>query len=187
MSSIIIMLGRDAHINAYQTHNVFLSPFWSSILFLMPPHFYERVDKWTHEPGPFLIIRKHFYLLLLAFTISAIKSCKNTKTSLLLSTKSKNPKTTLFTCFSLFSSLVYFTAIFTIVICFTNLDTLCLTTTWWSWGHKAINFVLQIAWRGKEKLSLCSPRVRYKPRVTLVGKTRLLHHSALGVSTNTLA
>jgi len=63
------------------------------------------------NPGPFLIIRKHFYLLLLAFTISAIKSCENTKTSLLLATKTKNPKTTLFTCFSLLSSCRFISSI----------------------------------------------------------------------------
>jgi hypothetical protein len=38
----------------------------------MPAHLYERVDKWTHKPGPLFIIRNHFFLPLLAFTIFCI-------------------------------------------------------------------------------------------------------------------
>ena len=169
------MLGRDAHVNANQTHNKFLSIFWSSILFLMPPHFYERVDKWTHERRS---IFNHKKTLLLAFTISAIKSCENTKISFLLATINKNPKISLFTRFSLLSSYSLLYCIFIIVICFTNIDTLCLTTTWWSWGHKAINFALQVARRGKEKLRLIPREFDINPWVTLVGKTRLLHCDA---------
>jgi hypothetical protein len=49
--------------NTYEYYQVniikIMSMFRSSILRLMPQQLYERVDKWTHEPGPILIIIKH--------------------------------------------------------------------------------------------------------------------------------
>jgi hypothetical protein len=42
--------------------------------------------------------------------------------------------------------------------------TLCLTTTWWGWGHKANLFTLQVVRRETGRIHLHSfPRVWYKP------------------------
>jgi hypothetical protein len=48
-------------------------------------------------------------------------------------------------------------------------------------GMQDKEFVLQVAWENEESFFDCSPRVRYKPQVTLMGKILLLQHSALGV------
>jgi hypothetical protein len=60
------------------------------------------------NPGPPFIIRNTFYLLLFAFTIFALIKSENRKIYLFLANTTKNPKTSLFTHFSLLSSLVYF-------------------------------------------------------------------------------
>ena len=122
------------------------------------------------NPGPFLIIRTTFYLLLLAFNFFALINFENTKIYFLLATINKNPKISLFTSFSLLSSCSLLYCIFIIVICFTNIETLCLTTTWWSWGHKSINFALQVARRGKEKLRLIPGEFDINPESPLWGK-----------------
>jgi hypothetical protein len=129
------------------------------------------------NPGPLFIIRNHFYLLLLAFTFSALINFENTKILLFLATTTKNPKRTLLYCFRLLSSLVYFPVILLLLFYFTNTETLCLTTTRWSWGHKARTCFVG-CWKRLERRYLPDPReFDINPRVTLVGKRRLLHHS----------
>ena len=121
------------------------------IKFLMPPHLYERVDKWAHERRSTFNYKKW---LLLAFTFSTIINFEKTKIYLLSATTTTNPKRTLLYCFRLVSSLIYFlVSLFTIlfiVIYFTNTEILCLTTTRWSSRHKKKTLFCRFAKRGKE-------------------------------------
>ena len=113
------------------------------------------------NPGPLLIIRNHFYLLLLAFTFSALINFENTKILLLLATTTKNPKRTLLYCFRLLSSLVYFLVIFIIVILL--IPKPCAWQPHGGVGGTRQRLCFTGCWkRLKEGWLLKSPRVRYK-------------------------
>jgi hypothetical protein len=98
----------------------------------MPPHLYERVDKLTHELWSIFNRKKH---LLLAFTFSALIKSENTKNISTSYNYNQNPKTSLLFALVYILALVYFLEFLFIYCYFTNTEALCLTTTWWSWGH----------------------------------------------------
>jgi len=135
------------------------------------------------NPGPLFIIRNTFYLLLLAFTFSALINFENTKIYLLLATTTKNPKIPLFTCFSLLSSFSFLSSILFIVIYFTNTEALCLTTTRWSWGHKTKTLFCRLLDEVGRSFAFVPREFDINPESPLWGKFLLLHHSALGVPT----
>ena len=62
------------------------------------------------NPGPSLIIRTTFYLLLLVFTIFALINFESTKISFLLATINKNPKNLYLLVLVYFKVVVYFIA-----------------------------------------------------------------------------
>ena len=82
-----------------------------SIVFLMPPHFYERVDKWTHEPRSTFKYKKHnpFTVLLLFLLFSNYKQ-KSKNTFTFCKHKTKTQKELYFSVFTflLFYLLFYF-------------------------------------------------------------------------------
>jgi len=96
------------------------------------------------NPGPLFIIRKHFYLLLLAFSFSALINLENTKILLLLATTTKNPKRTLLFSFY-FSSYFIYCFILSFIILIRNL---VLDNHTVELGAQDKNFVLQVARRG---------------------------------------
>jgi hypothetical protein len=70
-----------------------MSMFRSSILRLMPPQLYERVDKWTHEPRSKFNNEKHLsnsFIQTSIFSIKLLRKYKNIFTSLHSHTKPKN-------------------------------------------------------------------------------------------------
>jgi hypothetical protein len=119
-----------------------MSMFRSSILHLMPPQLFERVDKWTYEPRSNFNHKKNIFIFMHSHT---------------------KPKNTFPA-----SYLLYFIVIYFIVyhIYFTYIQTLCLTTTWWSWGHKTKKLFLGCLTKNEESFFDCSPRVWYKPWVS---------------------
>jgi hypothetical protein len=57
-----------------------MSMFWSSILLLMPPQLYERVDKWTHDPRSNFNHKKHLsntFIHTFIFSIKLFRKYKN--------------------------------------------------------------------------------------------------------------
>jgi hypothetical protein len=64
----------------------------------MPPHLYERVNKWTHEPWSIFIHKKH---LLVAFIFPALIKSENTKNMFTSYNYNQNQKKTLITCIRL--------------------------------------------------------------------------------------
>ena len=90
------------------------------------------------NPGPILIIRNTFPSLLSYFLFAALFNLKiQTYFSFLFALKT--PKQTNLYRFYLvyFNCLVYFTLVTTLLYFYLH-ETLCLTTTRWSWGHKAL-------------------------------------------------
>jgi hypothetical protein len=137
-------------------HIINLISIESSILFLMPPQFHERVDKWTHKPWSSLNYKKH---LLLAFTFSVSIKSENNKNIFTFCNYTQNPKTPLPFALVYFLASVYFLAFYFhlfILFCFTNTEALCLATTQWSWGEQDKELVLQIAGQGLKKPANCS-------------------------------
>ena len=132
------------------------------------------------NPGPLLNIRNttlycSFTVLYFSATIN-----KNTKTYLLSANINKNPKRTLLFCYLLLCYFIYCFYLSLIIL----IRNLVLDNHTVELGAQDKNFVLQVARRGWRRSAL-DPRVfDINPRVTLVGKTRLLHHSALGVPTS---
>ena len=104
------------------------------------------------NPGPFLIIRNTFPTLLSSLLLAAIIKSENTKTLLYLAFIIKTQKYHL----SLFpqSLHIYFTTIAYLLLFaylfYYHSHTLCLTTTWWGWGHKTIYFVAGSQEKDKE-------------------------------------
>ena len=127
------------------------------------------------NPGPLFIIRNHFYLLLLAFTFSALINFENTKIYLLLATTTKNPKRTLLYYFSLLSShsLLSCYFIYCFIYCYFILFTrnLVLDNHTVELGAQGKGVVLQVVGRGWKEGYWTDPReFDINPRVTLVGK-----------------
>jgi hypothetical protein len=146
-----------------------------SILCLMPPQLYERVDEWTHEPRSNFKHKKRLSnacTCLLIFIFTSLQSYPK-------------PKTPLSHHISCIIALVYFHASYLFYcICYFIFNTLCLTITRWSWGRNTRRLFCRLPDKNKDSFLNYSPRVWYKPQVTLVGKIFLLQHSALGVPTN---
>jgi hypothetical protein len=83
----------------------------------------------------------------------------------------------------LYCIIIYFIAYH---IYFTYIHTLCLTTTRWSWGHKIRKLFCRLLKEERRVFFECSPRVRYKPRVSSWRK--FTHATTLSTwSTNELA
>jgi hypothetical protein len=130
--------------------------FRSSILSLMIWHFYERVDKWTHEPQSFS--NKLLSAALLPFAILALIKSENTKNTFTFCNYTENPTTLLYNInFSLLSVICFSVILFT----YTYFKTLCLTITRWSWGHKIRNLFCRLLDENGKSFFDCSPRVWY--------------------------
>jgi hypothetical protein len=146
--------------------------FWLSILRLIPPQLYERVDKWIHEPRSNFNYKKHLFNAFthtFIFSIILFPKYKNIFTFLHTHTK---PKNTFPASYLLYCIVIYFICII-IIFCFTYIHTLCLTTNRWSWGHKTRNFFVGCLKKNYESFLNYSPRVQYKPRVPSWGKFTL--------------
>jgi hypothetical protein len=126
------------------------------------PHVYDRVIKWTHEPGLFLCKRNTFYFTLLYFTLhtllfSIITYSENTKISTLLSfiICILDPRQQHFSGNISFT----FTILFTL-FCF-HLACRYVVCLMVELGTQYIIFVLKVVRiRGREKCTI-SPRVQY--------------------------
>ena len=100
MCCIISMLGRDAHMNAYLSHVIFLlfiSHWWIVIVHY---NLKERIVKWTHEPRSNFNHKKHLsiaFILLFSCCTILIRKYKNIYLSY-LHTKPQNKQT--FTTFT---------------------------------------------------------------------------------------
>jgi hypothetical protein len=151
------------------------------------------------NPGPLFIIRNTFPFTLSLFSFSFIINFENTKIFLycISQTKTLQPYHLLF-IIALYNTLICifpraisnFLAPLHLYIYFQFCiltHTLCLTTTWWGWGHKANLFTLQVVWRRTEIILVHTVHREFdiNPRVTFVGKIALpcAQHSTLGVST----
>jgi hypothetical protein len=110
-----------------------MSMFWSSILRLMPPRLYERVDKWTHEPRSNFNHKKHLSNTSIHTFIFSIKLFRKYKNIFTFLHPLSKPKNTFPATYLLYCIIIYFIAYH---IHYTYIHTLCLTTTRWSWGHK---------------------------------------------------
>ena len=139
MCCIISMLGHDAHINAYLTHIEVIFLYLIDELLLSTTTLKREQSSEPMNPGPIFNHKKHlpitFILLFICSTI-LIRKYINIFIYLICT---QNPKTNkplplLFSLFQLLT-LLYFSYYF---IYFYLHETLCLTTTRWSWGHKAL-------------------------------------------------
>ena len=147
------MLGRDAHIINNLSNHV-LPSFMLILVFHCLPRYQERVHLWNHEPRSIFNHKKHlsnnFYPLYI-FCHLKIRKYKNTFTSCIHNTK---PKNIIHHCFHHPCIFIYHHCIF--IYCFAFIifsyhsHTLCLTTTWWGWGHKTIYFVAGSQEKDKE-------------------------------------
>jgi hypothetical protein len=146
-----------------------MSTFQSSALRLMPPQFNERVGKWTHEPRSNLHHKKHLsntFICTFIFSTKLFRKCKNIFTSLHTQLKPKNIITA---SYLLYCILIYFTVLRIIL--------LLLTFTPCAWeplsgvGDTRTRNCFTGCWK-KNDMSYfdCSPRVRYQPQVSLLGK-----------------
>jgi hypothetical protein len=79
----------------------------------MPPHLYERVDKWTHEPRSIFNNKKH---LLLDFSFYALIKSENTKNIFTSCNYNKNPQTSLLFALIYIIALVYFLAFYLFIV-----------------------------------------------------------------------
>jgi hypothetical protein len=129
------------------------------------------------NPSPILIIRNTFPTLILEFQFSLLIKSENTKTYLLSCNHIKNPKTPLpyhFSCilviFTLLHCNLFYCISYFILLTF---NTLCLTTTGWSWGRKTRRLFCRWPDKNEESFYDCSPRVQYKSRVSSWGKLSL--------------
>jgi hypothetical protein len=136
--------------------------FWSSILRLMPPQLYERVDKWTN-PGPILIIRNTFPQFYSHFYFQHHFIPKIQKTYLLSCMHIQNPKIP-------FSHHIYF-----IALLFTLLHHIFIlfTFTPCAWqtlggvgGTRQVNYFIGCLNKNDERFFEFSSRIRYKPWVS---------------------
>jgi hypothetical protein len=162
-----------------------MSLFWSSILCLMPPQLYERVDKWTHEPGPILIIRNTFPTLARVRLFSALIKSENTKTYLLSCNNIKNPKTPLtllhqsHNSFSLHYCIVFI--LMHLLFYFTYIKHLVLDIHSVELGTQEKEIVLQVAWRERRELFWLFPESSIStPSYPHGENLLLLQHFALG-------
>ena len=144
----ISMLGRDAHIINNLSNHV-LPSFMLILVFHCQPRYKERVHLWNHEPRSIFNHKKHLSNHFYHFTIFChlkIRKYKNTFTSCIHNTKHKN---IIHHCFHHPCIFIYHHCIF--IYCFAFIlfwyhsHTLCLTTTWWGWGHKTIYFCLHVS------------------------------------------
>jgi hypothetical protein len=143
--------------------------FRSSVLHLMLPQFYERVDRWTHETVTILITRNTFPTLCMClFIFSYFLKWKNKNIFHFLQSYQKH-KT------SLFTALVHFLHLLSVILFIycTYSKTLCLTTIWWSWGRKTRSLFCMLPHGNEESFFNYSLGVRYLPRVIRVGKITL--------------
>jgi hypothetical protein len=130
--------------------------FRSSILRLMPPQLYERVDKWTHEPRSNFNHKKHLsnvFTHTFIFSIILFRKYKNIFTFLHTHTKPKNtfPASYLLYC------ICYLLYLHCHHIYFTYIHTLCLTTTRWSWGHKTRKLFCRLLEEERRELARLFP------------------------------
>ena len=68
------------------------------------------------NPGPFLIIRNTFYLLILAFTFSALIKSENTKNIFTSCNYNQNPKTLYLLALVYIIALVYLFAFYLFIV-----------------------------------------------------------------------
>ena len=94
------------------------------------------------NPGPILIHRNTLLSLYLAFLFSVLFYSENNNKNYILQIQSKSQKYYLLIVFTLLPSIDCITILFYITSLIFLHETLCLTTTWWSWGHKEFYFVL---------------------------------------------
>ena len=150
---------------------------------------------WNHEPRSTFNHKKHpFHSLLLFIYLLKLLVVHLSFTYLLQSPLHYHPKTQkhilyhhhhhCYFSLHLYYSSFIFTYCFALQLSLYHSHTLCLTTTWWGWGHKAIYFVCRKSREGQEDKikSTDSPRVRYKPSSHLRGenKSSTTTNSALG-------
>jgi hypothetical protein len=93
----------------------------------------------------------------------------------------QNPKTTFVYTISLFYtfSLLYDIYFLFILFCYSNTETLCLTTTRWSWDTRQNLCFAGCFDKDERSFYDCPQEFDIKPQVTLVGKILLLQHSHL--------
>ena len=146
------MLGRDAHIINNLSNHV-LPSYMLILVFHCLPRYQERECICeTMNPGPFLIIRNTFPTLLSPLLFAAIFNSENIKTLSHLAFIIKNQKyhlplfsPSLHIYFTIIAYLLLFAYLF-----YYHSHTLCLTTTWWGWGHKTIYVVAGSQEKDKE-------------------------------------
>jgi hypothetical protein len=141
----------------------------------MPPHLYERVDKWTHKPRSTFYHKKPLFFFLLAFTIFALIESKNTKNIYFVQLQLKTQK------HLYLLALVYFLVIYLLLFYFTNTEALCLITTRWSWGHKTKTLLCRLLNKVGRSFAFVLWEFDINTESPLWGKFLLLQHSALGV------
>jgi hypothetical protein len=157
--------------------------FWSSILRLMPPQLYERVDKWTHEPQSNFNHKKHLsntFIHTFIFSINLFWKYKNIFTFLHTHTK---PQNTFTTFYKLHISLVYLSRIIFNLLHFYLFY--WISYLFYLHSHLVLdNHSMELGTQYKENCFVgclkndasfydCSSRVRYKPRVFSWGKFTL--------------
>jgi hypothetical protein len=123
----------------------------------------------TINPGPILIIKtpfQHFYSQFY-FQHHFIPKIQNHIYFLSYTYKTQKYHSHIIL---LYCIVIYFIAY---RIYFTYIHTMCLTTTRWSLGHKTRKLFCRCLKKNNESFFDCSPRIRYKPRVSSWGKFTL--------------
>jgi hypothetical protein len=149
----------------------------------MPPHLYERVEEWTHEPLSNFNHKKH---LLLDFAFSALIKSENTKNIFTFLQLQPKPKTSLLTCISLLYIFILFSCILFIYCYFILLIAKpCAWKPHGGVGGIRQRTCLHVAGQGLKKIHPLFPESSIlNSKSPLWGKILLLHHSTLGVPTN---
>jgi hypothetical protein len=158
--------------------------FRSSILCLMLPRL--RIDKWTYEPRSNFNHKKYLSNACTCILNSYLIKSENTKTYLLSCNHIKNPKTPLPYCISrilaqitLLYCYLFYCICYYILLTF---NTLCLTSTRWSWGCKTSRLFCRLSDENEE--SFFDWEFGINPGFLPGENLLLLQHSALGVLTS---